>query len=66
MMRWIILQSLRFRYLVIAGAVMIMAFGVGAVRNAPVDVFPEFAPPRVQIQVACLGLTAAEAVPLET
>ena len=26
----------------------------------PVDVFPEFAPPRVEIQTPCLGLTAAE------
>ena len=32
----------------------------------PVDVFPEFAPPRVQIQTACLGLTAAEVEQLVT
>ena len=32
----------------------------------PVDVFPEFAPPRVQIQTACLGLTAAEVESLVT
>src|SRR5438128_6035074 len=60
MMRWIIKASLRFRYLVVAFAVGMLIFGVGAFRQMPVDVFPEFAPPRVQIQTACLGLTAAE------
>src|SRR5712691_2119978 len=60
MMRWIIKASLRFRYLVVAFAVAMLVFGVGAFRQMPVDVFPEFAPPRVQIQTACLGLTAAE------
>ncbi|MEA2932236.1 MAG: hypothetical protein QOI56_1021, partial [Actinomycetota bacterium] len=60
MMRRIIRTSLRFRYLVVAFAVGMMIFGVGTLRKMPVDVFPEFAPPRVQIQTACLGLTAAE------
>ena len=32
----------------------------------PVDVFPEFAPPRVEIQTACLGLSAAEVEELVT
>ena len=32
----------------------------------PVDVFPEFAPPRVEIQTACLGLSAAEVEALVT
>src|SRR5262249_56340469 len=26
----------------------------------PVDAFPEFAPPRVEVQTLCLGLTATE------
>ena len=49
MMRWIIRNSLRFRYLVVAGAIALMVFGVSATQKMPVDVFPEFAPPRVQI-----------------
>ena len=65
-MRWIIKQSLRFRFLVVGGAAALMVFGFGALRNMPVDVFPEFAPPRVQIQTACLGLTAAEVESLVT
>ena len=66
MLRWIIKQSLRFRYLVVAAAAGMMLFGIGALRKMPVDVFPEFAPPRVQIQVACLGLSAAEVESLVT
>jgi CzcA family heavy metal efflux pump len=60
MMRWIIKSSVRYRFLVVGFAVALMVFGTGALARMPVDVFPEFAPPRVQIQTACLGLTAAE------
>ena len=66
MMRWIIKTSLRFRFVVVAVAVALMVFGIGALRKMPVDVFPEFAPPRVQIQTACLGLTATEVEGLVT
>src|SRR5262245_9055234 len=66
MMRFIIKQSLRFRFLVVALAAAMLLFGIGALRKMPVDVFPEFAPPRVQIQTACLGLTAAEVEQLVT
>ena len=66
MLRWIIKNSLRFRYLVVAGAAGMMLFGVGALRKMPIDVFPEFAPPRVQIQTACLGLSATEVESLVT
>jgi len=70
MMRRIVASSLRFRYIVVGLAVAMMVFGFGQLRRMPVDVFPEFAPPRVEIQTQCLGLTAAEVesnvtVPLE-
>ncbi len=57
MMRWIVGASLRSRYLVLAVAVGMMYFGVGSLRGTPVDVFPEFAPTRVEIQTASLGLS---------
>ena len=60
MMRFIISKSLQFRFLVIAAAVALMFFGTKEVQEAPVDVFPEFAPPRVEIQVPSLGLSAVE------
>jgi CzcA family heavy metal efflux pump len=69
-MRWIVGSSLRFRFLVVAAAAAMVFFGVQELRNEKVDVFPEFAPTRVEVQTACLGLSAAEveelvSVPLE-
>jgi CzcA family heavy metal efflux pump len=70
MMRRIVASSLRFRFLVVAIAVGTLLFGVDELGAAPVDVFPEFAPPRVEIQTAALGLSASDveafvSVPLE-
>ncbi|HET8981421.1 MAG TPA: efflux RND transporter permease subunit, partial [Pedococcus sp.] len=66
MIRWIITQSLRFRFLMVAFGGALMFFGITQVPNMPVDVFPEFAPPRVEIQTPCLGLSAAETESLVT
>ena len=66
MMRWIVGSSLRFRYIVVVVAAGMMVLGVVQFRGIPVDVFPEFAPPRVQIQTACLGLSAADVEQLVT
>ncbi len=41
-------------------------FGAAQLRQVPVDVFPEFAPPRVEIQTPALGMTAAEVESLVT
>src|SRR5437868_14128213 len=65
-MRSIVYLSLRFRYLVIAGAVVLMFFGVQTLGHQKVDVFPEFAPVSVEIQTACLGLSPAEVESLVT
>ncbi|MDP9693034.1 UNVERIFIED_ORG: CzcA family heavy metal efflux pump [Arthrobacter globiformis] len=69
-MRRIVGFSLKFRALVVAIAVAMMTFGGVQLSTASVDVFPEFAPPKVEIQTICIGLTAAEveqlvSVPLE-
>src|SRR5512138_2888815 len=56
-MRWIVQTSLRFRYLVVFLAAALMTFGVARLSNASVDVFPEFAPPKVEIQTISLGLS---------
>ena len=66
MMRAIVGSSLRFRFIVVALAAGMMFFGITQLRAIPVDVFPEFAPPRVQIQTACLGLSAADVEQLVT
>jgi CzcA family heavy metal efflux pump len=59
-MRWIVGSSLKFRFLVVAAGVAMMVFGAQQLRSMPVDAFPEFAPPRVEVQTLCLGLTAPE------
>lgn len=66
MMRWVVGSSLKFRFLVIAIAAGMMYFGVEQLRRMPVDVFPEFAPPMVEIQTPCLGLSSEEVEALVT
>ena len=66
MMKFIIGSSLRFRYLVLALSVVLTWFGLARLRDVPVDVFPEFAPPRVEIQTICFGLSPAEVEQLVT
>ena len=58
-MRWIVQTSLRYRYLVIFLAVVLMAFGISRLRSSAVDVFPEFAPPKVEVQTLSTGLSAS-------
>jgi CzcA family heavy metal efflux pump len=64
--RALVLLSLRFRYLVIAGAVALMFFGSQTLGHQKVDVFPEFAPITVEIQTECLGLSPSEVESLVT
>ena len=49
-MRWLISTSLHLRIAVLVLAGMLVYFGLSEVRRAPLDVFPEFAPPLVEIQ----------------
>ena len=69
-MRWTVRSSLRYRYLVVVLGALTMALGIVTLPSARVDVFPEFAPPRVVVQTACLGLSTSDveqlvSVPLE-
>ena len=66
MMRFIVGSSLKFRFLAIAIAAGMLYFGIGQLRNMPVDVFPEFAPPRVEVQTISLGLSPEEVEALVT
>jgi CzcA family heavy metal efflux pump len=66
MMRWLVGSSLKFRFIIVAAAAAMMVFGVGLLRDAPLDVFPEFAQPRVEIQTSSLGLSAEEVEELVT
>jgi Cu/Ag efflux pump CusA len=66
MIRWLVGSSLRLAALIGVAAVVILFVGITQVRNAPVDVYPEFTPPQVQIQTEALGLSAAEVESLIT
>jgi len=59
-MRAIVGWSLKARFIVMALAMAMMFFGAREVQDAPVDVFPEFAPTRVEVQTISLGLSAEE------
>lgn len=70
MMRRILTASLRFRYLAVAASIAMLVVGGLELRDTPIDVFPEFSPPRVEVQTDALGLSAQEVeelitVPLE-
>ena len=65
-MQWIVAKSLKYRYLVVFAATVLMVFGIIQIRSMAVDVFPEFAPPRVEIQTPALGLSSAEVESLIT
>jgi CzcA family heavy metal efflux pump len=65
-MRWIVGSSLRFRHLVVALAVGMIVLGITVLPKMHVDVFPEFAPPRVLIQTACVGLSTSDVEQLVT
>jgi CzcA family heavy metal efflux pump len=66
LMAWTVRTSLKFRHLVAAFGVLTMALGVVLLPQSRLDVFPEFAPPRVIIQTACLGLSTTDVEELVT
>ena len=70
MMRALIAGALRLRLPVVALSVILMAVGIRAAQDAPFDVFPEFAPPLVEIQTEAPGLSSSDvealvSVPIE-
>ena len=70
MLNAIVSWALNMRVLVVAVALALMVAGINATRHAPLDVFPEFAPPLVEVQTEAPGLSTEEVdalvtVPLE-
>jgi CzcA family heavy metal efflux pump len=70
MLNAIVSWALNMRVLVVAIAAALLLIGINAVRHAPLDVFPEFAPPLVEVQTEAPGLSTEEVdalvtVPLE-
>lgn len=65
-MNWLVTTSLKLRVLVLAGSIVLVLFGLQTLKNAPLDVFPEFAPPLVEIQTEAPGLSTEEVESLIT
>ncbi len=70
MLNAIVSWALNMRVLVVAIAAALLVVGINATRHAPLDVFPEFAPPLVEVQTEAPGLSTEEVdalvtVPLE-
>ena len=66
MLRAIVSTSLRQPFLILGLAAALLVMGYRHLRNAPLDVFPEFAPPLVEIQTEGPGLSTEEVESLVT
>ena len=65
-MRWLVAVSLRNRIVVVALAVLLVVGAGRTLRTTPLDVFPEFAPPLVEVQTEAPGLSTNEVEALVT
>ncbi len=65
-MRHVVSGSLRFRWIVLFVAASLLAMGLIQIPETKVDVFPEFAPPQVEIQTIALGNSSTEVEQLIT
>jgi Cu/Ag efflux pump CusA len=63
---WLVSSAMRMRRLVLAAVVGLLALAVVQLGDSPVDVYPEFEPPAVQVQTEALGLSAEEVEQLIT
>ncbi|MCT7952281.1 efflux RND transporter permease subunit [Ancylothrix sp. C2] len=59
------------RWLIVVGAILVTIWGIFTITQMPLDVFPEFAPPQVDIHTEASGLAPEEVeaqitVPIET
>ncbi|MGI9434626.1 MAG: efflux RND transporter permease subunit [Geminicoccaceae bacterium] len=66
MFRWLVGSSLKFRFMVLLIAAGLIVFGSTQLKKMPIDVFPEFAAPTVEVQTEAIGLSAKEVERLVT
>ncbi len=66
MLAWLVRTALTQRVLVLAMAALLVVLGLRASGNVPLDVFPEFAPPIVEVQTEAPGLSTEEVESLIT
>ncbi len=66
MMQWLVSTSLRLRVAIVVLTLVLMIAGSRILSTTAFDVFPEFAPPLVEIQTEAPGLSTAEVEALVT
>ncbi|NET38763.1 MAG: efflux RND transporter permease subunit, partial [Cyanothece sp. SIO1E1] len=66
MLNAILKGSIARRWLVVIGAIIVTVWGLQTVSQMPLDVFPNFAPPQVDIQTEAPGLAPEEVESLVT
>src|SRR5262249_11227357 len=59
-MSWLVATSLRLRIAVLALSCLLIVYGIRTLRTTPLDVFPEFAPPLVEIQTEAPGISTEQ------
>ncbi|MGH7492051.1 MAG: efflux RND transporter permease subunit [bacterium] len=65
-MQWLVVTSLRLRVAITVLTVILMIAGTRIISTTAFDVFPEFAPPLVEIQTEAPGLSTSEVEALVT
>ena len=65
-MNWLVTTSIKLRVLVLAASIVLVVVGAQTLKTAPLDVFPEFAEPLVEIQTEAPGLSTEEVESLIT
>ncbi len=71
MLRWLVEISLKHRFVVVIAGIILLVYGGYAATRAPLDVFPEFAPPIVDVQTEAPGMSSEAvenlvSIPLES
>jgi CzcA family heavy metal efflux pump len=66
MLSWLVSTSLRLRVVLAFGCIVLMVVGYRSLERAPLDVFPEFAPPIVEVQTEAPGLSSEQVESLVT
>lgn len=66
MMKWLVATSLRLRVAVVVLTIVLLISGMRVLSKTAFDVFPEFAPPLVEIQTEAPGLSTTEVESLVT
>jgi Cu/Ag efflux pump CusA len=66
MLNTIVKWSIAQRWLIVIASILISLWGLRVITQMPLDVFPSFAPPQVEIQVEAAGLAPEEIESLVT